>query len=396
MPEQPSPARDPEVDGDALLAASVRFGRALHAEGLRADLTGALDFARALTLVDIGDREVVHAAGAAVFVRHADEIPTYGRVFDRFWRAPSARLEGPKPIRPPRRIGSAGGAGDDVPSEPAMPGIVARRVGYSPVERIRHRSFESLTPAELRDAERLIDGLGPRLAMRPTRRSELHRHGRHLAPRAMLRANLAHGAEPIEWVWRRRRRRPRPLVVLVDVSGSMDRYARLLLRFTHALSRTPARVEAFVFGTQLTRITRLLRERDPDRALVTVADHARFGSGGTRIGEAFRTFNRTWSRRVLPSSGVVIVASDGWDLGKPELIRDETARLARSCQRLVWLNPLAGSADYQPLAAGMAAALPSVDDLLPAASVANLEQLGRLLADPAHTADSTHGEARTA
>ena len=383
----------PRVDGDALLAASVRFGRVLHAEGLRADLTGALDFARALTLVDIGDNEVVRAAGAAVFVRHADEIPIYRRVFDRFWRAPSARLEGPKPVRPPPRMGLSGGVGDDVAGEPGSLGMVVRRVGYSPAERVRHRTFDSLTPAELRDAERLVDRLGPRLAMRRTRRSRLHSHGPLLAPRAMLRANLPHGAEPIEWVWRRPRRRPRPLVVLVDVSGSMDRYARLLLRFTHALSRTPAHVEAFVFGTQLKRITRLLRERDPDRALALVADHARFGSGGTRIGDAFRVFSRRWSRRVLSGSAVVIVASDGWDLGEPELIREEAARLARSCHRLVWLNPLAASADYRPLAAGMAAALPSIDDLLPAASVANLEQLGRLLAGWAGPA---LGEARTA
>lgn len=382
---------EPGVDRGALLAASVRFGRALHAEGLHADLTGAIDFARALTLVDIGDREVVLATGAAVFVRHADEIPNYRRIFDRFWRAPSARLEGPRPVRPPRRIGSAGGPRDEVGGEPAATGMVVRRVGYSPMERIRHRSFESLTPVELRDAERLIDALCPRLAMRRTRRRELHPHGRHLAPRVMMRANLPHGAEPLEWVWQRRRRRPRRLVVLVDISGSMDRYARLLLRFTHALSRTPARVEAFVFGTQLTRITRHLRERDPNRALASIADHARFGAGGTRIGEAFRTFNRSWARRVLPTSGVVIVLSDGWDHGRPELIRDETARLARSCHRLVWLNPLAGSADYRPLATGMAAALPSVDDFLPAASVANLEQLGRLLGAQTHRPHQTSG-----
>jgi uncharacterized protein with von Willebrand factor type A (vWA) domain len=195
----------------------------------------------------------------------------------------------------------------------------------------------------------------------------------------MLRANLANGAEPIEWVWRRPRRRPRPLVVLADVSGSMDRHARLLLRFTHALARTPARVETFVFGTQLTRISRQLRERDPDRALALVARHARFGSGGTRIGEAFRTFNGIWARRVLPTSGVVIVLSDGWDHGKPALIADETRRLARGCYRLIWLNPLAASAAFQPLAAGMAAALPSIDHLLPGASVADLLGLGRLL-----------------
>jgi uncharacterized protein with von Willebrand factor type A (vWA) domain len=369
---------EPEVDGDALLAASVRFGRALHAEGLAADLSGAIDFARALTLVEIGDREVVRAAGAAIFVRHADEIATYRRVFDRFWRVVGGTLEGPAPARR-RQLGrSATATGEDTDGE-LSPGLAVRRVGYTAAERLRHRDFATLTPDELRDAERMIDELGPRLATRRVRRTEMATHSRMLAPRAMLRANLANGAEPIEWVWRRRRRHPRRLVVLADISGSMDRHARLLLRFTHALARTEAHVEAFVFGTQLTRISRELRERDPDRALALIAERARFGSGGTRIGEAFRTFNRHWARRVLPTSAVVIVLSDGWDHGKPALIAEETRRLARGCHRLIWLNPLAGSAEYRPLAAGMAAALPSVDHLLPAASVADLQGLGRLL-----------------
>lgn len=369
----------PDVDGDALLGASVRFGRALHAEGLAADLTGAIDFARALTLVEIGDREVVRAAGAAIFVRHVDEIPTYRRVFDRFWRVTGGALEGPAPVRR-RPSGRSGTPADADADADLLPGPGVRRVGYSAAERLRHRDFAGLTADELRDAERMIDELGPRLASRRVRRMELARHGGTLAPRAMLRANLANGAEPIEWIWRRPRRHARPLVVLADISGSMDRHARLLLRFTHALSQTPARVEAFVFGTQLTRISRQLRERDPDRALALVAERARFGSGGTRIGEAFRTFNRMWARRVLPTSGVVIVLSDGWDHGRPALIAEETRRLARGCHRLIWLNPLAASASYQPLAAGMAAALPSIDHLLPAASVADLQGLGRILA----------------
>jgi uncharacterized protein len=368
----------PQIDGDALLAASVRFGRALHAEGLAADLTGARDFARALTLVEIGDREVVRAAGAAIFVRHADEIGTYRRVFDRFWRVVGGTLEGPTPARR-RRAGQSRLAADANAEAELLPGLGVRRVGYSAAERLRHRDFATLTPEELRDAERMIDELGPRLATRRVRRMELTRHARMLAPRAMLRANLANGAEPIEWIWRRHRRHPRRLVVLADISGSMDRHARLLLRFTHALSRTDAHVEAFVFGTRLTRVSRQLRERDPDRALALVAERARFGSGGTRIGEAFRTFNRDWARRVLPTSGIVIVLSDGWDHGKPALIAEETRRLARGCHRLIWLNPLAGSADYRPLATGMAAALPSIDQLLPAASVADLQGLGRLL-----------------
>jgi uncharacterized protein with von Willebrand factor type A (vWA) domain len=376
LPELPVP----RVDGEALLAASVRFGRALHAEGLATDLTGARDFARALTMVEIGDRELVRAAGAAIFVRHADEIAPYRRIFDRFWRVVGGTLEGPAPARR-RQPGASGPPADadaDADAE-LVHGLSLRRVGYSAAERLRHRDFATLTPEELRDAERMIDELGPRLATRRARRMEHASHARLLAPRAMLRANLANGAEPIEWIWRRNRRHPRRLVVLVDISGSMDRHARLLLRFTHALSRTDAHVEAFVFGTQLTRISHQLRERNPDRALALVAERARFGSGGTRIGEAFRAFNRDWARRVLPTSGVVIVLSDGWDHGKPALIAEETQRLARGCHRLIWLNPLAGSADYRPLAAGMAAALPWVDHLLPAASVADLAGLGRLL-----------------
>jgi uncharacterized protein with von Willebrand factor type A (vWA) domain len=262
---------------------------------------------------------------------------------------------------------------------------------YSRLEALRHREFDRMTPAELRDAERLVDLLVPRLERRRTRRYELHPHGRRIAPRAMFRRNLKTGGEILDWVWRRPVTRPRPLVVICDISGSMERHSRLLLRFVQALAATSAvRTESFVFGTRLTRVTRLLRDRDRDRALTRVADSVTDWAGGTRIGESFHEFNVRWARRTLRTSGVVIVVSDGWDRGDPALVAVEAARLRRNCHRFVWLNPLAGTAGYQPLAAGMRAAYPYIDDFLAAGTVASLERLGEVLAG-ARAADVRRG-----
>jgi len=185
----------------------------------------------------------------------------------------------------------------------------------------------------------------------------------------------------MSWVWQRPIQEPRSLVVICDISGSMERHSRLLLRFVQALSASSAvKTEAFVFGTRLTRVTRLLHDRDRDRALAKVADAVNDWAGGTRIGESFREFNQRWARRTLRTSGVVIVISDGWDRGDPALVAAETARLRRNCHRLIWLNPLAGTPGYQPLAGGMRAAFPYIDDFLPAGTVASLERLGEILA----------------
>jgi len=204
-----------------------------------------------------------------------------------------------------------------------------------------HRQFDRMSAQEVRDAERFIDLLAPALEMRRTRRRELNRRGRVLAPRAMFRRNLKTGGDPVEWVWQRTLRRPRTLVVLCDISGSMERHARLLLRFTQALAASSVRMEAFVFGTRLTRVTRLLDDRNRDRALARVAEATTDWSGGTRIGDCFREFNQHWARRVLRSSAVVVVFSDGWDRGDPAVVAREAARLRRSCHRFIWLNPLA-------------------------------------------------------
>ena len=401
------PARQEWRAGRRLLGRAVGFGRALRTAGLGVDVGAAVDFARTLELVDLADRAQVHAAGAAVFVRRKDDLEVYDAVFQRYWR-PGAVLgpddgEGPFGLVPPEE-GEAGLEallpGDERRAMPddqrGMPvpaeGSTAEEAGdadaqvmapdaYSHLEALRHKDFDRMTPAELRDAERLVDLLTPRLERRRTRRYELHPHGRRLAPRAMFRKNLATGGEILEWVWRRPTERPRPLVVICDISGSMERHSRLLLRFVQALSASSAvRTESFVFGTRLTRVTRLLRDRDRDRALRRVSEAVTDWAGGTRIGESFREFNLRWSRRSLRSSAVVIIVSDGWDRGDPALVAVETARLRRSCHRLVWLNPLAGTPGYQPLAAGMRAALPYVDDFLAAGTIASLERLGQVLA----------------
>jgi uncharacterized protein with von Willebrand factor type A (vWA) domain len=395
------------IDGRRLLAEAVGFGRALRAAGLSVDLGAAMDFARSLGLVDIGRRDQVHDAGEAVFVRRRDDREVYDRVFAQFWRRRGRKLAPGRPDAPvnpdadrdvdgePGESDEAAEGGDstladvarlgvqetvDVEDGAEVEGETISPDAWSKGEMLRHRDFDRMTSAELRDAERFVDLLTPRLERRRTRRHELHPHGRRLAPRAMFRSNLATG-ELTEWVWSRPVREPRQLVVLCDISGSMERHSRLLLRFVQALARENAvRTESFVFGTRLTRVTRLMKDRDRDRALARVADTVVDWAGGTRIGESFRQFNHKWARRTLRSSGVVIVVSDGWDRGDPSLVAAETARLRRNCHRLVWLNPLASAPGYQPLAAGMKAAFPYIDDFLPAGTLASLERLGEVLA----------------
>ncbi len=200
----------------------------------------------------------------------------------------------------------------------------------------------------------------------------------------MFRANLQNGGDLMEWLWRRPAMRPRSITVICDISGSMERHSRLLIRFAMALQRVSAvRTEAFVFGTHLTRVTHELAGRDPDAGLARVSEAVSDWSGGTRIGGSLRQFNRDWARRVLRSSGVVIIVSDGWDRGDPGLVRAEMARLQRSCHRLIWLDPLAGTDYYQPLAGGMAAAYPFIDDLVAVHDLASLQRLGDLLAEMA-------------
>ena len=196
---------------------------------------------------------------------------------------------------------------------------------------------------------------------------------------AMLRRAMSTGGEALRWHWLRRTDRPRPIVLVCDISGSMERYSRFMLRFAHALQRSGAPLEVFVFGTRLTRITRQLRIRSADAALRRVAEKVVDWSGGTRIGESLHQLNRRWVRRTIRSGAVVLLVSDGWERGDPAQLAREMGTLRRSCHRLLWIDPLAARPGFEPVTVGLQAALPFIDELVPAASVASLEELARRL-----------------
>jgi uncharacterized protein with von Willebrand factor type A (vWA) domain len=250
---------------------------------------------------------------------------------------------------------------------------------FSASEALRKKDFAQFTPDELAEARRLIESMNWRLGTRLTRRKQRALHGEYIDFRATLRGAIRQGGLPLELKWRERKERMRPLVLICDISGSMDRYSRLLLRFVHALEHGLDSVEVFVFGTRLTRITRELRKKNVDQAIADVVASVDDWSGGTRIGESIRNFNYRWSRRVLRSGATVVVISDGWDRGDPQLLGAEMARLQRSCRRVIWLNPLLGAPGYQPLTQGIRASLPYVDHFLPIHNLKSMEALAKLL-----------------
>src|SRR5213078_2373295 len=213
----------------------------------------------------------------------------------------------------------------------------------------------------------------------PLRRRRVARRGAHLAARPMLRQSLGAGGEAVVCRFCQRRARKRPIAFICDISSSMERYSRFLLRFAHALARSGAPVEVFVFGTRLTRITRELRVRDPDAALQRVAVKVVDWSGGTRIGASLRELNRRWVRRTIKSGALVLLVSDGWERDDPGVLGREMAMLSRSCHRLIWLDPLAGRPGFEPSTQGLVAALPHVDEFVACANIASLAHLAERL-----------------
>ena len=389
-------------EGGRLLVAILRFVALLRRLGITVGTGQALDATRALTLVDLSCRDDVYAALRTVLLDAHTHEPVFAAAFERFWSGLAPLIEeqaaaplGYAPARGPRPRGEGGVdraataermlvlAGDDDLMDEGDPGMAdasaGQAVAYSATEALRHKDFAPLTPRELAEMRRLLADLAFTPPLRRLRRSEAARGGPLLDLRRVARRNLRYGGEVLVLPRRRRKQRPRPLALLCDVSGSMDRYTRLLLRFLHATTQGLEGVETFVFGTRLTRITHQLRLRDPDRALDEVARDVLDFAGGTRIGEAVATFNRHWARRVLGRGAIAVIISDGWDRGDPALLAAEMAHLQRSCHLLVWLNPLLGLEGYQPLTRGMSAALPYVDLFLPAHNLASLEALAAML-----------------
>ena len=331
----------------------IVLARSLRDAGLPIGTDRLLTLIDALQFVDLGRKADVKAACRAVLIQRHEDLPAFDRIFEDF-RFPANEAQESEQV------------------EVSNDTLILRT--WSDIDRLSTRDFAELTDAERAMVRSALERLAWDIDEHRTRRWSAGR-GSRIDLRRALAKSLRTGGDITTLPRRQRRRRARPIVLLCDVSGSMELYTRTLLLFAHALSRKRRSVEAFLFATRLSRITHDLRATKSDAAMAAVSRAVQDWSGGTRIGDALRTFHQRWRRRVLHSSSIVILISDGWDRGDPNLLRNEIARLHRSCHRLIWLNPLIGSIDYAPLTRGLQAALPFVDDFLPVRTLRDIRDL---------------------
>jgi uncharacterized protein len=358
----------------------VTFGRVLREAGLEIGPGRISDALAGLDRVDISNRDDVYWTLRTTLVSRAEDIESFDRAFAAwFLRSPSpAPFRGGNPHErrsrlPQRSARTDARSPDDDRGEKPTP------VGWSAHEVLRDKDFAAMTPEEFAEAARAMRQLASARPLRRSRRLRPHARGRTVDLRRLARRSLARGGEPIEQTFRRRVEAPRKLVLLCDVSGSMEAYTRALVLFLHAAVGSGRGVEVFAFGTRLTRLTDELRTRDPERALEAATGRVVDWAGGTRIGASLKTFNDVWGRRALTRGAAVVVVSDGWEREDVSLIDREMARLHRAAYAIVWVNPLKGSPEYQPLAGGMRAALPYVDRFVSGHNLASLERLASVL-----------------
>ena len=365
-------------DGERL---AVAFCRVLRRTGLRVPPSATIHFAEALTLVGVGSRAAVYWAGRSTLIHRPEDLELYDRVFAAFWEqrgVESMLVEGdPPPVTLALDLADADDADDEEGEEPS--GDI-QEVRYSAAEVLTEKDFADCSADELDELTRLMARL---------RFTTHHRQSRRFAPvkgvgdrpdlRRTIRWALKHQGEPMRRAYVSAATRPRRLVLVLDVSGSMESYARALIRFAHAAVVARSKVEVFVLGTRLTRLTRHLTSRDPDAAIRTALPKVRDWAGGTRLGDGMREFNDRWAIRGLARGSIVVVLSDGWDRGDPAVLSEEMGRLHRVTHQLIWVNPLKATPGYAPLAAGMAAALPHVDRFVEGHSYNSLEQLAAIL-----------------
>ncbi|HZM93302.1 MAG TPA: VWA domain-containing protein [Vicinamibacterales bacterium] len=361
----------------------VVFGRVLRRLGFEIPVGRILELTEALTYVDLNVRDEVFHTCRALLVQRHEQLARFEDAFDAFWRDHSnpfamqgtnvgdARTSVARASMSSGLLTPEGGATDEGTGDEAREGVVQT---WSEIGGLAHKDFAEFSPEEMARARLALDRLEWIPGERRTRRWVRGRGPRIDLRRALMRS-LRSGGEVVVLPTRRRRTKPRPLVLLCDVSGSMERYSRMLLHFAHGLAHRHGRLEVFLFATGLTRVTRQIRVRRLQQAVDAVSDVVPDWSGGTRIGPALRQFHQRWARRVLHQAPVVLLISDGWDRGDPAVLREEVARLQRSCHRLIWLNPLIGTFDYAPLTRGLQAALPFVDDFLAARTLADLADL---------------------
>jgi uncharacterized protein len=402
--------------GERLLYRLTEFGRLLWEVGIDVGPRKMLDVAETLNYIDLTSKEdFYNTLKTSLLARHEQE-PLFNEMFLYYWymrdqkqkpgQAPqgavkrddktmrlppserkrlaehlnvteTARKDLRSQMRETERRGRTPDFDDEEEDDEGNP----QGTAYSAIEVLRKKDFESFTWEEVQEAKRLMSEMRWNLGMRPTHRKRPSRRGSYPDMRRIVRRNLKYGAEMLELTWRETKRKPRPLIIICDISGSMSLYSRLLLHFIHTISNGLMNVEAFVFGTRLTRITRQLKRRDVDEAVRDVSKSVQDWSGGTRIGDALHYFNHKWAKRVLGRGAVVLIISDGWDRGDSGVLEVEMDRLQHSCHRLIWLNPLLGSPDYRPLTIGMKTALPYIDNFLPAHNLDSLINLGNLLRD---------------
>jgi uncharacterized protein with von Willebrand factor type A (vWA) domain len=374
----------------------MHFARILRASGLAIGPDRIRDALNALVLSGLNHREDVKAALAAVLTRSREDRPIFDEAFRIFWRDPDLESKVRAMLLPRvesragqqklptahRRLASAffpQAAAKAAPPAGTQEIQFDAALTFSPEERLRRADFDTMNREEWTEAKRVIAALRLPLASLKTRRFALSARGGTLDLKASLRESIRRGGDIWPLLKKQARESPPPLVVLADVSGSMERYTRMLLYFMHALTRGNQRVETFLFGTRLTRITRELTQRDVDQAVTRVEDRVSDWGGGTRIGPCLKTFNYDWSRRVLSQRATVLLISDGLDRDDGGLLATEMARLQRATRQLIWLNPLLRYAAFEARPAGVRAMLPHVDRFLPVHNIDSLTDLGRIL-----------------
>ncbi|HWA80168.1 MAG TPA: VWA domain-containing protein [Acetobacteraceae bacterium] len=387
----------PQSGGGRLAANVMHFARLLRRAGLAVGTPEILAAQQALGWIDLGAREEMRTALSATMVRRREQQEIFDRAFALFWRNPEAlrqdaalgllQAEKPKPARPTpgsRRLQEAfSPPRTHRPRGEEPPPRIDAVLSASERERLQTLDFEAMSAAEIALAKAEIRRLALPLDMRRTRRRRADPAGPEIDLAGTLHASLRQGGEILRLARRRRVTRAPPLVVICDISGSMARYAQILLHFVHAVANLRERVHVFLFGTRLSNITRQLRHRDPEIAFQMVAHIVPDWSGGTRIGEALATFNRFWARRVLAQGAVVLLVSDGLDRDGAHGLAENMDRLHRSCRRLIWLNPLLRWEGFSPRSQGIRAMLPYVDEFRPVHNLESLRELVTLLSKPA-------------
>ena len=362
-------------NGSAEIA--VAFGRILRGAGLEVPISKVTTFVEALGRVGLEEKLPVYWAARCTLLSNPGEVDAFNRAFEVFWeRKALSRLEIAVPSVSVSLATDAGEDDSDINGDNDGNAGPIIQLRYSPVETLREKDFAECTAAELNELRKLMGSLRLGSTTRASRRRVRSKHQTQIPDmRRTIRRAVSLGGEPIERKFLRRDRRPRRLILLVDVSGSMEPYARALIRFAHATVVGRTRVEAFAIGTRLTRVTRELSSLDPDAALDAASDAVSDWSGGTRLGSTIRDFNDQWGIRGMARGAIVVILSDGWDRGDPQILSEQMERLHRVSFRQIWVNPLKHTPGYAPLAKGMAAALPHTDQFIEGHSFESLERL---------------------